>query len=743
MEGYLPTVQFLVTRASAPINCTNATGFTPFHSAAQCKRADVFQWLLEQSKEPNPLALVNDNQWTCLHVAACVGSLEVVRLILSREDGRGTLNATDVVSHTPLFLAVSNHHIDIVQLLLEAGADQSIKSGAKRKLPVWIAARVGHLPLLRMLVEAASDAEQKQVAPKGGSVKALIEATDANYSSVLHAAAANGDVEVIQYLLNLPVSYTLEGQQASGQSVLHIAACHGHVAALRIFLDYARAHRLDIAFLLSLRSMFGSKPLHEAVTGAHVDAVRLLIEAGSDVNAQDNDGQSALHMTAAIGDPYGQPSTASRKSPEEASRVAREIATLLLQAGANPNQPDLSGNTPLHAACCRPSALELARVLVAWPTTDLLCLNHWQHAPLHTAAARTSTADTYNMLREVIAARHSEWLETFDPQKPRVKSGVRPAVGPSALLSAEEKQAVLGGEVSLQRLASLLAQGKFKNIVVLSGAGISTTAGIPDFRSKQGFFGQNPKQSSFDMATFLSDPQHFYQAVVKAHFLPVTQHKVRPTVCHYFVKLLARRGLLRRWYSQNVDMLEQVVGIEPHHLVTVHGTFASGHCTNSRCGQPALPAHFWASVERDEVPVCGSCGSVIKPDVVFFGEPLPSAYLDHNTADSQACDLFIGMGSSLLVYPIAALPNQVDCRVPRLFINREATGPFRSVPPALNLVSPAPEAAEKEAASESENYRDVVCLGNCDDVIWRLVELAGWKEELEAMQNEPLQNVIN
>lgn len=174
--------------------------------------------------------------------------------------------------------------------------------------------------------------------------------------------------------------------------------------------------------------------------------------------------------------------------------------------------------------------------------------------------------------------------------------------------------------VDIQGVVNAFKAGKFKKIVTMVGAGISTSAGIPDFRSpSSGLYHNLQKfnlpypEAIFELDYFRENPQPFFKLAKDLY--PGT---FKPTPSHYFVKLLQEKGLLLRHYTQNIDTLERIAGIEHEKLVEAHGTFYSNHCID--CNEEY--SMEWAKKEifADSVPTCTSCNGVVKPDIVFFGE---------------------------------------------------------------------------------------------------------------------------
>ncbi|XP_040399005.1 NAD-dependent protein deacetylase sirtuin-2 [Cygnus olor] len=154
-------------------------------------------------------------------------------------------------------------------------------------------------------------------------------------------------------------------------------------------------------------------------------------------------------------------------------------------------------------------------------------------------------------------------------------------------LGSEPAERVLD-ELSLPGVARFVQSGRCRRVVCMVGAGISTAAGIPDFRSPgTGLYANLARyelpypEAIFDIAYFKEHPEPFF-ALAK-ELLP---GQLKPTVCHYFMRLLKEKGLLLRCYTQNIDTLERVAGLEPEELVEAHGTFFTSHCTRASCRQP-------------------------------------------------------------------------------------------------------------------------------------------------------------
>ncbi|GAP87157.2 putative NAD-dependent histone deacetylase SIR2 [Rosellinia necatrix] len=279
----------------------------------------------------------------------------------------------------------------------------------------------------------------------------------------------------------------------------------------------------------------------------------------------------------------------------------------------------------------------------------------------------------------------------------------------SSLVSEDTRPDTLSDR-SVKAAAEHIKSGRAKRIVVMTGAGISTAAGIPDFRSpKTGLYHNLARldlphpEAVFEIDFFRNNPRPFY--VLAKELYP---GNFQPTVSHAFVALLAKRNLLRMLFTQNIDCLERAAGVPPELIVEAHGSFATQRCVD--CKRPYPDAEMRKCVESASLPICvrDGCFGYVKPDIVFFGEQLPNAFFENATVPQEA-DLVIVIGTSLTVHPFAGLPRLARDSVPRLLFNMERVGDFGT------------------------RADDVLCLGECDDGIRQLADELGWRDELERM----------
>ncbi|KAJ5089495.1 hypothetical protein N7532_008179 [Penicillium argentinense] len=282
-----------------------------------------------------------------------------------------------------------------------------------------------------------------------------------------------------------------------------------------------------------------------------------------------------------------------------------------------------------------------------------------------------------------------------------------------------------------------------KNVIVLTGAGISTSLGIPDFRSKDtGLYsklehlGLSDPQEVFDINVFREDPSIFFS--IAKDILP-TEKKYSPT--HGFIKLLQDKGKLLTNYTQNIDNIEANAGVLPEKIVQCHGSFATATCT--KCHFKVSGDTIFSDIKEGNIPECSACRQsieaealkpqglkrkrssngyqkdrkdsqdssdeddyniptpgVMKPDITFFGEGLPDEFgqrLIHH--DKDLADLVIVIGTSLKVAPVAEVPGVLPRNVPQIYISRTPV---------------------------SHTSFDIDLLGDCDVVVSELCRRAGW-----------------
>jgi len=214
---------------------------------------------------------------------------------------------------------------------------------------------------------------------------------------------------------------------------------------------------------------------------------------------------------------------------------------------------------------------------------------------------------------------------------------------------------------------------KAERAVVLTGAGISTPSGIPDFRSEgTGLWSRDEPLDVASLHTFRTAPERFF-----SWFQPLASciFNAEPNPAHLALAEFERAGHVRTIVTQNIDALHQKAGSQ--HVIEIHGTLRTLSCTN--CFKqfesgPFLPPY----IETGKIPQCLSCNGILKPDVILFGEQLPQAAWYEAQRAARQCDLMVVAGSSLEVLPVAGLPMQALDRGAHLII-------INSTPTYLNV----------------------------------------------------------
>jgi NAD-dependent deacetylase len=201
--------------------------------------------------------------------------------------------------------------------------------------------------------------------------------------------------------------------------------------------------------------------------------------------------------------------------------------------------------------------------------------------------------------------------------------------------------------VSASRLATLIRERQ--PCVVLTGAGVSTESGIPDFRSPTGIWADIDPVEVASIDAFRRDAALVWEFYGRRLGM---LGDIEPNAGHRAIVELERRGLVAAVITQNVDGLHQLAG--SREVVEVHGSLATATC--SSCGRREPIAEVRKMLDTAPVPLCVACGAPLKPGVVMFGELLPVAAIDRATSLARAAGLVLVVGSSLEVWPVAGLP---------------------------------------------------------------------------------------
>lgn len=261
---------------------------------------------------------------------------------------------------------------------------------------------------------------------------------------------------------------------------------------------------------------------------------------------------------------------------------------------------------------------------------------------------------------------------------------------------------------TIESVGDYIKSGRAQKVVVMTGAGISTSAGIPDFRSPDtGLYANLARlnlpyaEAVFDIQYFKENPEPFYTL---AH--EIYPGKYRPTITHSFIRLLHDKGMLLMHFTQNVDTLDRLAGVPDDKIVEAHGSFARQSCIECKASYPE--ADIKEHIAAKTIPRCYACKGLVKPEIVFFGEQLPASFFQARSLPAEA-DLCIVLGTSLTVQPFASLPSMCRDATPRILINKERVGGLGT------------------------SADDVLILGDCDEGVRKLAKACGWLGELEAL----------
>ena len=201
--------------------------------------------------------------------------------------------------------------------------------------------------------------------------------------------------------------------------------------------------------------------------------------------------------------------------------------------------------------------------------------------------------------------------------------------------------------MSVERLAELIRERQ--PCVVLTGAGVSTESGIPDFRSPTGIWAHYDPMEYASIDAFQRDPVKVWDFYARRLDMLAT---AEPNAAHSALAALESRGWVSAVVTQNIDLLHERAGSQT--VVEVHGSIRTSSCL--QCHTRVLLADVIRLLDEATAPACPTCGSILKPDVVMFGELLPRAPTERANELARSAELMLVVGSSLEVWPVAGLP---------------------------------------------------------------------------------------
>lgn len=221
---------------------------------------------------------------------------------------------------------------------------------------------------------------------------------------------------------------------------------------------------------------------------------------------------------------------------------------------------------------------------------------------------------------------------------------------------------------AIRQLTQLL--GECRQVVVFTGAGISTESGIPDFRSPGGVWSRRQPVMFED---FLESEEARRASWELKFEFDDSMKDARPNRGHLAIADLVRRGVVSHVVTQNIDGLHQTAGVPDDRVIELHGNATYAHCLDCRARYDLAPIR--AAFTRDgTLPQCLLCGGIVKTATISFGQSMPEEAMAAAERATLACDLFLVVGSSLVVYPAAGFPLMAKRNGARLgIINRDPT----------------------------------------------------------------------
>ncbi len=218
-------------------------------------------------------------------------------------------------------------------------------------------------------------------------------------------------------------------------------------------------------------------------------------------------------------------------------------------------------------------------------------------------------------------------------------------------------------------------------VVALTGAGISTDSGIPDFRGPKGVWTRNPKAEKLsDIRYYMADPE--VRRLSWQSRLESAAWYARPNAGHAALAALERRGKLHALITQNIDELHQMAGNSPQRVIEVHGTMRKAVCMG--CGRLGPMLETLERVRAGEAdPACRACGGILKSATISFGQNLVPEVIDRAMQAASEAELFLAVGTSLQVYPVAGTVELARAAGAKIVILNAQPTPFDDVADAV------------------------------------------------------------
>jgi len=235
--------------------------------------------------------------------------------------------------------------------------------------------------------------------------------------------------------------------------------------------------------------------------------------------------------------------------------------------------------------------------------------------------------------------------------------------------------------VTVSELSATNLLATARRVTVLTGAGVSTDSGIPDFRGPNGVWTRNPDAQRYvDFDLYRRDAEVRQESWRRRAAHPALS--AEPNAAHHAIAGLYEQGRLRALLTQNIDGLHQRAGVPDGLVVEVHGSIGDTECLG--CGERRPMGEALARVHAGEVdPDCDACGGLLKSGTVFFGQPLDATVFGRAVEAARDCDLFLAVGTSLAVQPVASLTGLAAATgAPVVIVNASPT-PYDDVAAAV------------------------------------------------------------
>ena len=227
--------------------------------------------------------------------------------------------------------------------------------------------------------------------------------------------------------------------------------------------------------------------------------------------------------------------------------------------------------------------------------------------------------------------------------------------------------------MNIEEAADLVAGAKY--CVALTGAGMSTASGVPDFRSPGGVWSKRQPVQYQEFVASASKRREYWE--MKTEFFHELR-RARPNAAHRALADLDRAGRLSLLVTQNIDGLHQAAGHDPSRIIEIHGTNLFVECLSCHDRRDAGPV-FDGFAETKIIPMCARCGGLVKPATISFGQAMPEVETRRAFAAARDADVLIAAGSSLVVFPAAGIPREcVEAGGKLLIFNRDST-PYDSI----------------------------------------------------------------